>query len=199
MPGGQLSAAIRPTKLELGYGILIIRIGDYDGSSPLDPLAKSLLHYCRVILPGDDTRLIELRTLEELDMLWKRDHAAYHQVVLVSHGDKDCIVFGDKDVSAADLAKVLDAHTTTPKEFIGLGCNTGHANFAREFSRSASVSRFIASYHTVNSCTASLFAQTYFHERLIAVHTPNVSFKNARTALYSAASYRQWIDGALSI
>ena len=197
MPDGTASHRIPSAKVEIGYGVLIIRVGDYDGSSPLDPLARSLKDYSSMILPGDNTRLLELRTLEEFEKLWAIYHAAYHQVILVSHGDENCMVFGDNEVTASDLVEVLNAQPTTPKEFIGLGCNTGDAAFARVFSSATCVSRFMASYHTVSPCTASVFVQTYLHERLIAVRTPNVAFRNARSDLYSAASYRKWVGGRL--
>ncbi|MDQ3434530.1 MAG: hypothetical protein M3481_07615, partial [Actinomycetota bacterium] len=49
-------------------GFLIIRVGDLvTESALLDPLAKSVLQFLRLLVPDDHVRLVNVRTMSELD------------------------------------------------------------------------------------------------------------------------------------
>ena len=196
-PGGGLSDLIATSKVATGFGVLIVRIGDFNEDGLLDPLAKSVLHYCRMLLPGDSVRLIELRTEAELLTLWGTFHGMCEQVVLVGHGDPEGFLFGDQNVAPARLAEIFSAPNPTAKEFISLGCQTGKAEFGKVFSASPCASEFIAPFHSVHGCVASLFTQTYLSERLLASYSTKVAFNHARDDLLGAVSFRLWRNGKL--
>jgi hypothetical protein len=195
LPGGDQSKPIATSKITLNFGVLIIRIGDYKEEGLIDPLAKSVLHYSRMILPGDSVKLIEVRTEAELEYLWNVHHGMCAQVVLVGHGSKDGFLFGDKDVSAKRMADIFDGPNPGRKEFISLGCQTGLRGFGKGFSKAACVSHFIASFHSIHGSVASLFAQTYLYERYIRSSTVNMAFKHTREGLGAAVSLRLWENG----
>ncbi|MFG1271671.1 hypothetical protein [Xanthobacter flavus] len=198
MPGGGWSHSISTSKLIRNFGVLIIRIGDFNEDGLLDPLAKSILHYCRMLLPGDSVRLIELRTEGELATFWDTHHGMCRQVVIVGHGAPSGFLFGTTNVTPQRLVQIFDAPNPTKKEFISLGCETGYMQFGKIFSQARCVSHFIGPFHSVHGCVASLFTQTYFNERLIACRSERVAFKHARSNLKGAASFRLWENGNLT-
>lgn len=197
-PDGTLSANIATSKVVTGFGVLIVRIGDFNEDGLLDPLAKSVLHYCRMLLPGDSVRLIELRTEAELVALWGNLHRMYEQVVLVGHADSTGFRFGNQRIDPQQLANIFNAPNPTPKEFVSLGCRTGTAAFGKAFSDARCVSHFIAPFHSVHGCIASLFTQTYLSERLLAACSPKVAFNHARHDLLGAVSFRLWQKAKLA-
>lgn len=197
-PNGDLSDFIATSKIVSNLGVLIIRIGDFNEDGLIDPLAKSVLHYSRMLLPADSVRLIELRTDVELVRLWGQYHGMCRQVVIVGHGAPRGYLFGDNNVSPDRLSEIFDAPQPSPKEFISLGCQTGYASFGKIFSNSPAVSHFLAPFHSVHGCVASLFTQTFLHERLLATFSAKVAFRHAREDLQGAASFRLWENGKLT-
>ncbi len=195
MPDGSLSKDIATSKVARNFGILIIRIGDFNEDGLLDPLAKSVLHYCRMVVPGDFVKLLELRTEDELIALWSMYHSMCQQVVIVGHGSKRGYLFGKTQISASRLVEMLSIPKPGKKEFISLGCQTGYGDFGRPFSSSKVVSHLLAPYHSVHGCVASLFTQTFIHERLLTSVTTKIAFNRARKNLKSAASFRLWKNG----
>jgi hypothetical protein len=198
LPNGMQSGDIAVSKVTTNFGVLILRIGDFNEDSLLDPLAKSVLHYCRMLLPGDSVRLIEFRTVEELEALWGSLHGMCQQVVIVGHGAPDGFLFGKANVEPRRLGELFDAPRPTKKEFISLGCQTGYSRFGKQFSQTSCVSHFLAPYHSVHGCVASLFTQTFLNERLLGSKTTKVAFKHARNDLIGAASFRLWENGKLT-
>jgi hypothetical protein len=197
-PDGGLSEWIATSKITTNFGVLIVRIGDFNEEGLLDPLAKSVLHYCRMLLPGDAVRLVSLRTEAELATFWEKFHTLCQQVVIIGHADPGGFLFGKDTVSAQQLGTIFSAPNPSPKEFISLGCQTGKAGFAKTFSSFSCVSHFIAPFHSVHGCVASLFTQTFLNERLIASYSTKVAFNHARDDLLGAVSFRLWKNGALT-
>lgn len=155
LPDGALSTHVATSKLAKNFGVLVVRIGDFNEDGLLDPLAKSVLHYCRMLLPGDSVRLIELRTESELSTLWGIHHGMCEQVILVGHGAPDGFLFGDQNVSPTRLVEIFGAPNPNSKEFISLGCQTGYQRFGKAFSVAPFVSHFVAPFHSVHGCVAS--------------------------------------------
>lgn len=198
LPGGALSELVATSKISTNIGVLIIRIGDFSEENLLDPLAKAVLHYLRMLLPGDTVRLIELRTVEEFSTLWARYHGMCKQVVLIGHGSKKGLYFGNDEVLAERFVGLIEAPNPEPKELISLACKTGYAGFAQAVSQSSRVSQIAAPFHSVHGCVASLFASTYLHERLLSCCSAKVAFKHARNELVGATSFRLWTNGKLT-
>jgi hypothetical protein len=198
MPNGSLSGLVSSSKLYKSFGVLIIRIGDYEEANLLDPLAKSILHYCRMLIPGDDVRLIEIRELKELEFFWKKIHNLYQHVVIVGHGDNHGILFGAEEYPASEIISILEGPKPEKKEFISLGCKTGRAGFGKIFSQAKIVSHFIGPFHSISGSVASLFAQTYLNQRINGSLSAKVAFKHARADLLGAVSFRLWEKGELT-
>jgi hypothetical protein len=198
LPGGALSDWVATSKVSVNFGVLIIRIGDYNEDGLLDPLAKSVLNYCRMLLPGDSVRLAELRTIEELQHLWGTHHGIAKQVILIGHGAPGGFLFGTVNVSPEELVVIFDAPQPGKKEFISLGCQTGLKAFGKTFSKAICVSQFLAPFHGVHGGVASLFTQTYLNERLLAGYSPKIAFNHARSDLLGAASFRLWENGKMT-
>jgi len=198
LPGGQLSPLIATSKVYRNFGVLIVRIGDYNEFGLLDPLAKSILQYCRMLISDDSVRLIELRTEDELATLWGIYHGMCEQVVLVGHGSGDGFLFGQQNLGPERLAEIFCEPTPGKKEFISLGCQTGLADFGKTFSEAECVGSLLAPFHSVHGCVASLFTQTYLNERILGARSSKVAFNHARSDLKGAASFRLWRNGTMN-
>ena len=197
-PDGTLSDLISSKMVWSEYGILIIRIGDFNEDHLLDPLATSIYNYSKMLLSPDSVRLVELRTKIEFDTLWAQHHGMCQQLVIVGHGTKQSLIFGNDEVSAASFAEMIERPNPSKKEILSLACNTGYAGFSQTLSRSQAVSHCVAPFHKVHGCVGSLFASTFLHERLLAFHSPKTAFKPARADLIGAISFRLWENGKLT-
>jgi hypothetical protein len=182
-------------------GILSLRIGDFGTETTLlDPLAKSVGQFCRLLLPDDYVRFVELRSVPELRGLWQREHANATIVVINGHGSKDALVFGvGGNVLGGTIAERLGgvAPDTAPKIFISLACLTGHAGFAGPFSSWAGCAALLAPFHSVHGAVASQFVQTFLVYHLLEGETVKVAFNHARERVAGAASFRMWVAGRL--
>ena len=144
-------------------GILVVNIGDFM-SEPvlLDPLAKSVGQFCRLLVPDDQVRQIRVRSLAELEKFWKENQAVYSHVVWIAHGSPSGITFGvDGSVSPDELCDKLRVHGAPKKVYISLCCKTGYKSFGSRVSKAAICSHFIGPFHTVDGAAASQFCQSF--------------------------------------
>jgi hypothetical protein len=165
----------------------------------LDPLSKSVLQFCRLLVPDDQVASIKVRSVAELRAYWVRNHRAYTHVVLVGHGDKDCLGFGvDGEVNMEGLENLFKYRGANPKSFISLCCKTGFADFGKAFSGFAVCKSFAAPFNSVHGATASQFCQTMLTWSLLEGRTTMVAFKRARESVPGAVSFRLWKNGCLT-
>ena len=178
-------------------GIAIIRIGDYQTETTLlDPLAKSVLQYCRLLVADDTVRLWELRTETELQQFWSINHSAYRHVILIAHGGPDGLMFGDQPLPADQLGQVFAVEGQSPKIFLSLSCQTGQAAFSRQFSKSPGCETLIAPFGSIHGAVASQFCQTFMGFHLIEGRT-KVAFNRTRESVPSGARFRLWQKGKM--
>ncbi|HWX66386.1 MAG TPA: hypothetical protein VNZ27_08185 [Rhodanobacter sp.] len=201
LPGGGVSASIGVSRLHSDVGILIINIGDFvSEASLLDPLSKSVLQFCRLLVPDDQVASVKIRSVAELKAYWGKNHKAYTHIVLVGHGDKDGLGFGvDGDVDLPTLDKTFKNRGAKPKSFISLCCKTGYADFGREFSQFTICKSLAAPFHSVHGATASQFCQTMLTWMLLEGRTTKVAFKSVRDSVPGAVSFRLWQNGTMSV
>jgi hypothetical protein len=198
MPTGPLDVSdwVGTSKLVLHLGVLIVRIGDYKEAELIEPLCKSVMHFCRLLIPGN-LQVIEVRTVRELIHFWDGLHHGFEQVILIGHGDHGHIYFGTRAVSAAALAKLFEKPSPSPKEIISLCCQTGQQPFAKAFSLSSACRAFVAPFHSIHGVTASQFCQSYLTRRLLGGDSVGIAFNQARKIHLGTASFRLWQNGKL--
>ncbi|WP_157515218.1 hypothetical protein [Luteimonas abyssi] len=200
LPGGAVSKAIGVSRLHSDVGILIINIGDFVSESALlDPLSKSVLQFCRLLVPDDQVAAVKVRSVAELKAYWSKNHKAYTHIILVGHGDKDGLGFGvDGDVDLPALDDTFKDRGAKSKSFISLCCKTGRADFGKKFSQFTICKSLAAPFHSVHGATASQFCQTMLTWMLLEGRTTKVAFKSARESVTGAVSFRLWQNGTLS-
>ena len=197
VPGEEDPVTVASSAVHDNAGIAIIRIGDFASEATLlDPLAKSVLQYCRLLVT-DDVRLWELRTEIELRQIWTQYHGAYRHVVLIAHGGPNGLTFGTDPVSAESLGQVFSLEDQAQKLFISLCCETGQANFARPFSMAAGCEALIAPFQSIHGAVGSQFCQTLLAFHLLEGRTTKVAFKNAQQLVPNGARFRFWQKGEL--
>ena len=179
--------------------ILILNIGDFQTEATLlDPLAKSVLQYSRLLFDDSYVKHYKVRTLEELKYLWAKEHNVYTHIVMIGHGCKNGFIFNDKIVSVQELKSIFDAPSKLhPKVFISLCCKTGKKSVAEEFSKMKVCSCFIAPFSSIHGVNASLFLQTLFANHFLNGNSINVACKNTLKGMKSSVPFRVWEDGVL--
>jgi hypothetical protein len=163
----------------------------------LDPLAKSVLQFARLLLDDGSVRLFEARSLPELRAWWTTNGAAYTHIVLVAHGAPDGVYFAvDGKKTPPEL---IDAFSGggMGKTLLSLACEAGRKAFAQDISQSAHFDRVIAPFHSVHGAIASQFVQTYLASHLLQGRTPEIAWRDARRATPGTDSFRMWVNGEM--
>lgn len=195
---GDPSPLLPKSRMLHACGIAIMRIGDFQTEQTLlDPLAKSLLQFARMLLDDDSVRLFEARSLPELKAWWTSNGAAYTHILLVAHGAPDGVHFAvDGKRTPLELSDAFGGGGKR-KTLLSLACETGRKAFAQGISQSAHFERVIAPFHSVHGAIASQFVQTYLASHLLQGHTPKIAWRDARRATPGTDSFRMWVNGKM--
>lgn len=188
-------------------GIGLIRVGDQSSEAALlDPLAKTLSHFFRLLVGDDYFRLAYLRTESELRNYWQANHGIASHLVVLAHGRPDGMRFvgGGKQnnyeqwMSGSEFADVLNLRgSTRPVHVLSLSCSTGYAAFARTVSSAESCRDCAGPFHDVHGAVASQFCQTLFVEHFLHGRLWKTAFHRARVSGPGSATFRLWQDGQL--
>jgi hypothetical protein len=199
LQGGATSEWIGAVLCQKNIGILIFTIGDLETETGLlDPLAKSVLQYCRLLVPDDYLRAYKVRSLAELKTIWLKEQAAYSHVIIVGHGSREGIKFSvDEWVKPDVLDSNLKVRGAPKKVFISLCCQTGYKAAGGKLSEMAITSHFLAPFHSVHGAVASQFVQTFLAFHLLEGESVGVAFRHARKYTPGSTSFRLWENGKL--
>ncbi len=191
------TATLGSKLLHKEVSLLILRVGDFQTEQVLlDPLTKSLLQFCRLLLPDDQLKLDRIRTWEEFVKIWNRDHRAYTHVILVAHCNGKEMTFGTRQVSVADFEECFANTNSIPKTFVSLACQSGKAPFAKNFSSLPACRAFIGPFQACHGAVASQFCQTFLTWHLLEGMTLKTAF-NKSTECPGGTSFRYWKDGQM--
>lgn len=201
LPNGEVSNRIHKTRVHQAVGMLTVEVGDFvSEAATLDPLAKSIVQFCRLLVPDDYIRFIKVRSLAELKSYWEKNHGAYQYVILIAHGDKGVVCTAmDGCKPAADWRAVFEVPDVAPKNFLFSVCKAGDSAFARGFSKSPACSYYIGPYQSVNSAISSQFIQSFFSFRFVGGQKEDTAFRNGRKATADGTSFRLWRNGKLDM
>ena len=199
LPDGTASPNIGVSRVHRDVGILLIEIGDFTSeSATLDPLAKSVLQFCRLLVPDDQLRTVKVRSRAELRKFWGLNQGAFSHVILIGHGDEDLLAFAvDGDVKTADIATTFKVRGAKPKLFVSLACKTGFQAFGGEFSKETICRDFIGPFHSVHGAIASQFCQTLLTSHFLDGKTVKIAFNHARANVPGGISFGLWHKGTL--
>ena len=152
------TANVASSAVHRSVGVCIFAVGDIDTEpSLIEPLRKSVLQYCRLLLPSSSLLLHSVRSVAELQTFWQRDHALCSHVVLIGHGSAADLAFAvDGLVAPAALGALFASGDAAPKQFVSLCCETGRHSFAAPFYQASHCQAFIAPFHSVHGAIAGL-------------------------------------------
>lgn len=198
--GGAISEWIGTSLCHKNIGMLILTIGDLETEPTLlDPLAKSVLQYCRLLVPDDYVRAYKIRSLKELKTIWQAEQRNYSHVILIGHGSQQGIKFANDGWAAPEsIEETLKFRGAPRKIFISLCCQTGYQVIGGALSEMAISSHFIGPFHSVHGAVASQFAQTFLAYHLLEGETTFVAFRHARESTPGSTSFRLWKNGVLT-
>ena len=193
------TADVAASAVHRNVGVCIFAVGDIATEPTLiEPLRKSILQYCRLLVPQPSLLLHSIRSVFELKTFWQRDHALCSHVVLIGHGSAEGLAFAvDGLVTPATVGALFAAGGATPKQFVSLCCETGRHSFAAPFSQASHCQTFIAPFHSVHGAIASQFLQTYFGHHLLDGKSTKVAYNKAQADIPSGIKFRFWYEGAL--
>jgi hypothetical protein len=150
-------------------GFLILRVGDLmTEPTLLDPLAKSVLQYLRLLISDTEVRKLDVRTAMEVRAFMSAHGAAISHVIIIGHGTPTSLLALEEKLSGTEIGSMLGQGD--PKVVVSLACCTGKTAFARDLSSSKSVREFVAPLREVHGAAASLFVQTLLHKHLLMGH-----------------------------
>jgi hypothetical protein len=182
-------------------GFALIRIGDFQTENTLlDPLAKSVLQYLRLMLPDHVVTNVSIRTLHELQEWWAFNSAAQTHCILVGHGEPEGLKFLDHEnlVSGTHLGSALTeaaALASTPKAFLSLSCLSGRAGFANGFSATRICRAFIGPHQSVHGASASQYIQTLLAHHLLDGTELLAAHRRANKSTSKGTSFRFFRSG----
>ena len=188
---------IASSKLHKNIGIAVVTIGDFSTEELLlNPLAKSVLQFSRLLLDDASVTAIRVRAIGELGAWWSINHAAYSHIVLIGHGSPNDILFAyGGSRTPGDFQRRVLSNNQDKKTFISLCCETGKTSFSRKFSSIPACGYLIAPFHSIHGAVASQFFQTYMCWHLLHGKTTKVAFNKAAATVPGTDIFRLWKDG----
>ncbi|MDO4693010.1 MAG: hypothetical protein Q4A62_00055 [Eikenella sp.] len=174
----------------------------------LDPLTKSVLQYCRLLVSDDYLKSYKIRSLEELKLIWEKEHNLFSHIIFIGHGSGDDneeggIIFPNKKIaSPSDLASIFEikhisSSNVAKKVFLSLCCKTAYKKVAKPFSQSKICEYFIAPLRSVHGAVASQYVQTFLAYNLLQGENVPIAFRHA-CITPDGTVFRLWEKGRLS-
>lgn len=197
--GGEVSEWIASSKAHENVGIAIICIGDFSTEDTLlNPLSKSILQYCRLLIDDSSISLIRIRAMAELAEWWRINNAAFSHIIFIGHGSANGIKFGIGGIREAEIFKRrLPSRGTKKKVVISLCCDTGHEPFVKDFSKIGFCSYLIAPAAPLHGAIASQFCQSFLLWNLLHGKTTGVAFKGAIQSTPGDHEFKLWQQGKI--
>lgn len=177
---------------------LVLKVGDLTTeTSLLDPLAKSILQYLRMLVPDEVIESLTVRTGEELAAYMNVHGPAISHVILVAHGTPDSLVTLPGTRLRADDFLTAMGTGDVDRCLISLACKTGRQAFAGVVSDADGWHEVVAPLAEVHGAAASLFVQLLLHTHLVHGREFKHSARIADAAT-EGIRFRHWRNGRMS-
>lgn len=200
LPDGVHSDFISTKFVHHRVGIAILTFGDFFSESTLlDPLAKTILQYCRLLFGDDDyVRFLKVRTDAELDMLCRNSELSpYEHVVILGHGAQEGALCGGlENITVERLVDIFEQNNPVPWDFAFLCCYLGRSAFGKPFSKSRICKSLVAPFNAVHGAVSAQFIQTYLVKLLLEGETTAVAHRHASESTPSGSRFRLWRNGS---
>jgi hypothetical protein len=177
-------------------GFLVLKLGDMATEATLlDPLAKSVLQYLRLLISDDVITSLQVRTSAELEQFMTDRGAAFSHVILIGHGSSNALKLMGEDnwLPAKEFARLLGLGGEA-KTLVSLACSTGLTNFARPVSAGDACKEFLAPFAEAHGASASMFVQYLLHAHLLHGHEFHTAARRADAAT-EGTTFRHWRNG----
>lgn len=199
MPDGTDSDLVATKFVHHRVGVAILEFGDFSSEATLlDPLAKTVLQYCRLLFGDDDyVRSFKIRSRTELHRLCETSSFhPFEHIVVIGHGSKDgeiCAAVENVAVEAAIGEFALNS--PQPWDFTFLCCYLGRTAFGTKFSNAGYCKSMVAPYNSVHGAVSAQFVQTYLIKALLEGETTAVAHRHASESSPPKSAFRLWRRG----
>ena len=198
-PGGIASEFLATKFVHRRVGIAVISFGDFLSEAVLiDPLAKTVLQYCRLLFGDDDyVKSVKIRSGAELEELCRQNSfSPYEHIAFIGHGSERGELCGAlENLSVDKLVEIMEINNPDPWDFTFLCCYLGRNAFGRRFSSSSCCKSVVAPFNSVHGAVSAQFIQTYLIKLLLEGETTRVALRNASKSTPPKSAFRLWRNG----
>lgn len=176
-------------------GFFILQIGDFSTEIELlEPLHSAITDLTKLVLMPEFVWKYRVRSLEEFRFLWKQQAGAVSHLVLIGHGDKSNLLFGNDKVSAKDFLDAFAIEETKGQApvIISLCCNSGNGLFGKNVSASPSCKTFIGPSGSIHVSNAALFYQSFLSHSLIDGRDKKKAYQLSRVFTPGVTEFNMW-------
>jgi len=176
-------------------GFFILQIGDFSTEIELlEPLHSAITDLTKLVLMPEFVWKYRVRSLEEFRFLWKQQAGMVSHLVLIGHGDKSNLLFGNDKVSAKDFLDAFAIQETQGQApvIISLCCNSGNGLFGKKVSASLSCKTFIGPSGSIHVSNAALFYQSFLSHSLIDGQQKEKAYQLSRVFTPGVTEFNMW-------
>lgn len=199
MPDGNNSELVATKFVHHRVGVAILMFGDLlSEATLLDPLAKTVLQYCRLLFGDDEyVRSFRIRSLAELRKLCEMNSfQPFEHIIVIGHGNIDAELCAAVDnINVAILINQFEINNPHPWDFTFLCCYLGRNAFGKTFSKAQCCKSMVAPYNSVHGAVSAQFVQTYLIKALLEGETTAVAHRHASASTPPKSTFRLWRDG----
>lgn len=168
--------------------MLIITLGDYESEIiTLDPIAKSILYFGKLIHRDDCLRYFKIRSEKAFQDVLIKYGKCHDVIILNGHGTDHSFIFGRDKKETRDAKKFISYF---PEDFgrekiiISLSCNTGSENLGLQISQQKKYCKaFIGPNNNLQGAIASQYCQTFLSNYLFSANIIEDSHKLSKDAI----------------
>jgi|APMed6443717190_1056831.scaffolds.fasta_scaffold110265_2 hypothetical protein len=176
-------------------GFLIIQLGDFDTEELLlEPLFEAITHTTSLVLMSEYVWKRRVRSLAEFSKFWQEFSGVLSHLVLVGHGSKNGLIFGEKEEGSSEFISVLNSSSTVGQApiIISLCCKSGNGIFGKAVSGSQKCRAFIGPSGSIHAANAALFYQLFLSHSLIDGRTNEKAYQLARVFTPGVTEFNMW-------
>jgi len=188
--GGKTIDNIPITNIRNDSTILIITLGDFKSEfSMLDPIAKSILHFGKLLHRDDCIRYFKIRSIVALKDIFKQHIKTHDIIVFNGHGTEEAIEYGldaSQVLNAAKVIELIPEDYGKKKIIVSLSCKTGSTAFGKAISESDFCKGFVGPSENLQGAIAAQYCQTFLFNYLFSANEIDKSHDLAIQAIPGA-------------
>ena len=192
---------IKTSLITRKLGFLIVQVGDFETeTSILEPLHNAICATTALVLMPEYVTKLRVRSLTEFERFWKKSAKLISHLVLVGHGSKTGLKFGDTIVEPTDFNNAIQSPSNIGQapHIISLCCNSGNGTVGKQISASPACRSFVGPSGPIHVANAALFYQSFVSHSLIDGRTTKWAYQRSRVFTPGVIEFNCWVKTKLT-